>query len=113
MLDGELSTLGHPRVDVAFNSQAWRMATDENGGLLGLPLAELGIPSEETYLERIPAAYRHLLPGQGGYREISSCSNFGEFQARRAQIRYRPEPKAKPRPLSEETRDVIGTDENR
>jgi seryl-tRNA synthetase len=37
------------------------------------------------------------LPGQGGYREISSCSTFGDFQARRAQIRYRPEPKAKPR----------------
>jgi seryl-tRNA synthetase len=33
------------------------------------------------------------LPGQGAYREISSCSNFGEFQARRAQIRYRAEPK--------------------
>lgn len=37
------------------------------------------------------------LPGQGLYREISSCSNFGEYQARRAQIRYRPEPKGKPR----------------
>src|SRR5262249_15679907 len=37
------------------------------------------------------------LPGQGLYREISSCSNYGDFQARRAQIRYRPEPKAKPR----------------
>ena len=30
------------------------------------------------------------LPGQNGYREISSCSNFDEFQARRANIRYRP-----------------------
>ena len=27
------------------------MAPDENGGLLGLPLAELGIPSEDDYLE--------------------------------------------------------------
>jgi aminoglycoside phosphotransferase (APT) family kinase protein len=52
VLDWELSTLGHPLVDVAFNSQAWRMATDENGGLLGLPLAEMGIPSEDEYLER-------------------------------------------------------------
>lgn len=52
VLDWELSTLGHPLVDVAFNSQAWRMAPDENGGLLGLPLAELGIPTEEDYLER-------------------------------------------------------------
>ena len=30
------------------------------------------------------------LPGQNGYREISSCSNFEDFQARRANIRYRP-----------------------
>jgi len=30
------------------------------------------------------------LPGQGKYREISSCSNCGAFQARRAEIRYRP-----------------------
>jgi seryl-tRNA synthetase len=29
------------------------------------------------------------LPGQGLYREISSCSNFGDFQSRRANIRYR------------------------
>ena len=52
VLDWELSTLGHPLVDVGFNVQAWRMAPDENGGLLGLPLAELGIPSEDDYLER-------------------------------------------------------------
>lgn len=52
VLDWELSTLGHPLVDVAFNSQAWNMTPDENGGLLGLPLAELGIPSEHDYLER-------------------------------------------------------------
>ncbi len=37
------------------------------------------------------------LPSEQGYREISSCSNFGDYQARRAQIRYRPEPKGKPR----------------
>ena len=52
VIDWELSTLGHPLVDVAFNSQAWRMAPDENGGLLGLPLAEMGIPTEAEYLER-------------------------------------------------------------
>ena len=39
------------------------------------------------------------LPSQNAYREISSCSVFGDFQARRAKIRYRPEPKAKPRLL--------------
>ncbi len=35
------------------------------------------------------------LPAYQNYREISSCSNFEDFQARRAGIRYRPEPKAK------------------
>jgi len=35
------------------------------------------------------------LPGQGEYREISSCSNFEDFQARRARIRYKEEKKAK------------------
>ena len=41
------------------------------------------------------------LPSQGAYREISSCSNFGDFQARRMGLRWRPEPvdgkKQKPR----------------
>jgi seryl-tRNA synthetase len=41
------------------------------------------------------------LPGQGAFREISSCSTFGDFQARRMSLRYRPEQtgkkKAKPR----------------
>ncbi len=51
VLDWELSTLGHPLVDLAFNSQAWRMEPHENGGLLGLSLDELGIPSEASYLD--------------------------------------------------------------
>jgi seryl-tRNA synthetase len=37
------------------------------------------------------------LPGQQAYREISSCSNCTDFQARRASLRYRPDPKGKPR----------------
>jgi seryl-tRNA synthetase len=37
------------------------------------------------------------LPGQGAYREISSCSYFGDFQARRMKLRYRPEAGGKPR----------------
>ena len=36
------------------------------------------------------------LPGQGLYREISSCSNCGDFQARRMNARYRPAPGEKP-----------------
>ena len=37
------------------------------------------------------------LPGQAAYREISSCSNFDAFQARRANIKYRPSPGEKVR----------------
>jgi seryl-tRNA synthetase len=36
-------------------------------------------------------------PGVQEWLEVSSCSNFGDFQARRANIRYRPEQGAKPR----------------
>ena len=45
---------------------------------------DLGFSASKTYdLEA-------WLPGQGVYKEISSCSNFEDFQARRANIRYRP-----------------------
>ncbi len=37
------------------------------------------------------------LPGQNAYREISSCSNFLDFQARRAQIRFKGKDGGKPR----------------
>ena len=37
------------------------------------------------------------LPGQNAFREISSCSHFGDFQSRRAKIRYRPEGGGKPK----------------
>lgn len=57
VLDWELSTLGHPLVDVAFNTQAWHMAPDENGGLIGEDLVALGIPAEEDYLDRY---YAHV-----------------------------------------------------
>jgi seryl-tRNA synthetase len=44
---------------------------------------DLGFSSTKTYDIEV------WLPGQNLYREISSCSNFGDFQARRASIRYR------------------------
>ena len=52
VLDWELATLGHPLADVAYNAMAWRSLPEEYGGLLGLDLAALGIPSESEYLER-------------------------------------------------------------
>jgi seryl-tRNA synthetase len=39
------------------------------------------------------------LPGQGRYRELTSCSNTTDYQARRLDARYRPEPGASPRHL--------------
>ena len=68
------------------------------------------VRAAETILERLALPYRKLLlctgdmgfgarktydlevwlPGQGLYREISSCSNCGDFQARRMNARYRP-----------------------
>jgi seryl-tRNA synthetase len=54
---------------------------------------DIGFASAKTYDIEV------WLPGQDAYREISSCSNFEDFQARRAKIRYRTEPKAKPRPV--------------
>ncbi len=50
VLDWELSTLGHPLSDVAFNGIAWRTTPEEYGGILGLDLDALGIPAEAAYL---------------------------------------------------------------
>jgi seryl-tRNA synthetase len=71
----------------------------------------------ETLLERLGLPYRRVLlaagdtgfgsaktwdleawaPGVGKWLEVSSCSTFADFQARRANIRYRPAPGEKPR----------------
>jgi aminoglycoside phosphotransferase (APT) family kinase protein len=59
VLDWELSTLGHPLADLAFSCIAWHSRPDEYGGLMGLDLAELGIPTEAAYVERYEAARRH------------------------------------------------------
>ncbi len=64
--------------------------------LLGLPYrvmllstGDMGFSSAKTYdLEA-------WMPSYNDYKEISSCSNCGDFQARRANIRYRPGPKTK------------------
>lgn len=50
VLDWELSTLGHPLADVAFNTVTWRTLPQEFGGIRGLDLAALGIPDEQEYL---------------------------------------------------------------
>ena len=50
VLDWELSTLGHPLADLGFNAMAWETRPDEYGGLRGLDLAGLGIPSLDDYV---------------------------------------------------------------
>ena len=64
---------------------------------LGLPYrikqlctADIGFVSAKSYDIEMWA------PGCGEWLEVSSCSNCGDFQARRASIRYRPTPDAKP-----------------
>ena len=52
---------------------------------------DLGFSATKTYDIEV------WLPGQNTYREISSCSNFLDFQARRGSIRYRPEGQKKSR----------------
>ena len=65
--------------------------------LLGLPYrkmllcgGDMGFAARRTYDLEV------WLPGQGKYREISSCSNFGDFQARRLQARFRNPESGKP-----------------
>ena len=56
---------------------------------MALCAGDMGPSSAKTYDIEV------WLPGQQLYREISSCSNFESYQARRANIRYRPEGKNK------------------
>jgi len=53
--------------------------------VVNLCSGDLGFSATKTYDIEV------WLPGQQAYREISSCSNFLDFQARRGSIRYRPE----------------------
>ena len=57
--------------------------------VMALCTGDLGFSSAKTYDIEV------WLPGQQLFREISSCSNFESFQARRANVRYRPEGKSK------------------
>jgi seryl-tRNA synthetase len=57
--------------------------------VVALSTGDMGFSSAKTYDIEV------WLPGQGVFREISSCSNFEAFQARRANIRFRNEGKGK------------------
>ena len=50
VLDWELSTLGHPVSDFAYQAMAWRLSPQQFRGLKGFDLEALGIPSEAEYI---------------------------------------------------------------
>ena len=56
VLDWELSTLGHPLADLAYQCMAWRIPPQLWRGIGGLDLAALGIPSEAQYIAWYGAA---------------------------------------------------------
>ncbi len=58
--------------------------------VISLCTGDLGFTSAKTYDIEV------WIPSSSSYREISSCSNFEDFQARRANIRFRRDAKAKP-----------------
>lgn len=91
----ELVKIAHPAHSAEDHEQLTR---DAEAVLLALELpyrvmnlctGDLGFGAAQTYDLEV------WLPSQDGYREISSCSNYGDFQARRANIRFRPTGKSK------------------
>ncbi|HME81070.1 MAG TPA: serine--tRNA ligase [Candidatus Eremiobacteraceae bacterium] len=92
----ELVALAQPQESAALHELIVRQAESLLQALelpyrvMLLSSGDTGFASQKTYDLEV------WLPGQNAYREISSCSNTGDFQARRAGIRFRPAPKAKP-----------------
>lgn len=71
VLDWELSTLGPPLADRAHSCIAWHSAPDQYGGLLGLDLPALGIPSRAEY-----EADYHAALGRLGVPAVPRLSDF-------------------------------------
>jgi seryl-tRNA synthetase len=92
----EMVTLCRPQDSPALHDQILKQAEsllqplDLAHRVMILSSGDTGFASQKTYDLEV------WLPGQNAYREISSCSSCGDFQARRAMIRFRPEPKARP-----------------
>ncbi len=73
------------------NAEAVLQALELPYQVVDLCAGDVSFASRRTYDLEV------WLPGQAEYREISSCSNCGDYQARRAKIRYRPAPGEKAR----------------
>ncbi|MBC7753363.1 MAG: serine--tRNA ligase [Moraxellaceae bacterium] len=92
----ELMTFCHPSQSFEMHEQ---LTSHAENILIALALpfrrsllctGDMGFGSSKTYDLEV------WLPGQNTYREISSCSNFEDFQARRANIRFKPKDGGKP-----------------
>jgi seryl-tRNA synthetase len=79
----EQSSAEHERLTA--HAEAILQALELPYRMMNLCAGDLGFSAAKTYDLEV------WLPGQNLYREISSCSNFEAFQARRANIRYRPQ----------------------
>ena len=76
VLDWELSTLGHPLADVAYQAMTWRFFPGDFRGMGGRDLAALGIPSERAYLEAYSARTGRALPDGALWEFAIVCSMF-------------------------------------
>lgn len=72
------------------NAEAILQALELPHRVITLCTGDIGFGSAKTYDIEV------WMPGQGTYREISSCSNMTDFQARRGNIKFRRGPKEKP-----------------
>lgn len=75
ILDWELSTIGHPLADIAYNCFLWRSDSLSWGSLLGVDFRTSGIPSEKEYLE----AYCRRV-GLDGIDHWNFYMSFGVFR---------------------------------
>ncbi len=75
VLDWELSTLGHPLADFAYNAMMYRMPPDILGGIRGLDLSAQGLPDEAAYV----AAYC-LRTGRVGMQDLDFYIAFNMFR---------------------------------
>ncbi|MDQ6780518.1 MAG: serine--tRNA ligase, partial [Candidatus Eremiobacteraeota bacterium] len=92
----ELVSIGTPTDDSALHEQILAQA-ESLLQALQLPYRVMLLSSGDTgFASRKTYDLEVWLPGQNTYREISSCSSCGDFQARRAGIRYRAQSKARP-----------------
>ncbi len=62
ILDWELATLGHPLADLGFAAMAWQSRPEDYGGIAGLDLEALGIPSEAEFVAHYRAHAPHSPP---------------------------------------------------